>query len=141
MVAFISSEPWPNALDLAATIAFLTIAFLLPIAGYVFMGLDVRSYLRSLRRGLVLAARSFSGFPAWARYQTPHSVMALGLMLPCTEEDVMRAYRQRVKSLHPDRGGDQRRFLLLQAQFEEALAFVTSQHAMREPSCAGRNAA
>jgi hypothetical protein len=128
MLAFISYEPWPNGVDLAATVTFLAVALLVPIAGYVFMVLDFRAYLRSLRRGLILAASCFTGIPGWARAQTPRSIMALGLMLPCTEEDVLRAYRQRVKQLHPDRGGDQRRFLLLQAHFEEALAFLRSQH-------------
>jgi hypothetical protein len=107
---------------------------MLPLAGYVFMALDIRRYLRSLRRGLILAARGFRGIPLWARYQTPRSIMAFGLMLPCTEEDVLRAYRQRVKQLHPDRGGDQRRFLHLQAQFEEALAFLASHQAMGNPT-------
>jgi hypothetical protein len=61
-------------------------------------------------------------------------------MLPCTVEDLKHAYRQRVKELHPDHGGDQRRFLILQAQFEEALAFV-SDRAAEPTACAGRNAA
>jgi hypothetical protein len=141
MVAFIPTEPWPNAVDLLATIAFLAVVIILPLAGYVFMALDVRAYLRSLRRGLILAARSFAGFPAWARHETPRSVMALGLMLPCTEDDLKHAYRERVKRLHPDHGGDQRRFLILQAQFEEALAFVTSRAGEDASSCPGRSAA
>jgi curved DNA-binding protein CbpA len=44
--------------------------------------------------------------------------------MPCTEDDVMRAYRKKVKRLHPDRGGDQRRFLVLQSDFEQAIAFI-----------------
>jgi hypothetical protein len=36
----------------------------------------------------------------------------------------MQAYRQKVKELHPDHGGDERRFLILQAQFEEALTLI-----------------
>lgn len=136
-----SSESWPNALDLIATIAFLSAVVFLPLLGYVFMVLDIRSYVRSLRRGLVVAARSFTGIPAWARFHTPRPIAALGLMMPCTEADVKRAYRERVKQLHPDHGGDQRRFLLLQAHFEEALAIITGQQNAHGPTYPGRHAA
>jgi hypothetical protein len=141
MVAFFPSEPWPNAVDLVATITFLALVIALPLAGYVFMVLDIRAHLRSLRRGLILVARSFAGIPAWTRRETPRCVMALGLMLPCTEEDLKHAYRERVKQLHPDHGGDQRRFLILQAQFEEALAFVTGRADADTAACPGRSAA
>ena len=137
----IPTEPWPNALDLVATVTFLALVFFLPALGYVFMVLDFRAYLRSLRRGLILAAQSFRGIPAWACLQTPRSVAGLGLRMPCTEEELKRAYRRRVMQLHPDRGGDQRRFLLLQAHFEEALAIVTGRCDTDEPACAGRSAA
>lgn len=141
MVAYIPSEPWPNTVDLLATITFLGLVIVLPLAGYIFMALDFRVYLRSLRRGLILVARSFTGIPGWARHETPRSVMALGLMLPCTAEDLKRAYRQRVKQLHPDRGGDQRRFLILQAQFEEAMAFVAGHDDAGASAYPGRSAA
>jgi hypothetical protein len=121
-------------IDLLATAAFLAIVILLPLAGYVFMVLDYRAYLRSLQRGLILAASAFTGMPSWARQHTPRSVAALGLRMPCTQEDLKRAYRQRVKLLHPDHGGDQRRFLLLQSQFEEAMSLVTEmERATKDP--------
>jgi curved DNA-binding protein CbpA len=44
--------------------------------------------------------------------------------MPCTADDVLAAYRRKVKSLHPDRGGDRREFLRLQTHFEQAMAFV-----------------
>jgi hypothetical protein len=127
-MALIPSEPWPNAVDLLATIAFLSLVLFLPLLGYVFMILDIRAYLRSLQRGLILAARTVSGIPDWARFQTPRAIAALGLRMPCSEADLKRAYRERVKRLHPDHGGDQRRFLLLQSQFEEALAILAERH-------------
>lgn len=136
----IPSEPWPNAVDLAATITFLLLLVVVPAVGYVFIALDFRAYLRSLQRGLILAARVFGGIPDWARHHTPRSVAALGLIMPCTEDELKRAYRERVKHLHPDHGGDQRRFLLLQAHFEEALAHVAQQTARAE-ACAQRSAA
>ena len=134
-------EPWPNAIDLAATATFLALVVLVPAAGYVFMVLDFRAYLRSLERGLILAASAFRGIPAWARRHTPPSIASLGLFLPCTEEEVKRAYRQRVMRLHPDHGGDQRRFLSLQAQFEEAMAIVRGQAAREHRDWAPRSAA
>ena len=119
-----SGNPWPNSLDLAITASFLAVFFLLPALGFVFMALDLRSYWRSLRRSLAVIGRTFSGIPDWARNDTPRAIAALGLRLPCTEEDLKRAYRTQVQRLHPDHGGDQRRFLLLQSHFEEALAIV-----------------
>jgi hypothetical protein len=115
-----SSDP----VNLFATAIFLAVIILVPLVGYVFMVLDFRAYLRSLKRGLILAAGALAGMPAWARQHTPRSIAALGLRMPCTEADLKRAYRQRVKLLHPDHGGDQRRFMLLQSQFEEALRIV-----------------
>jgi hypothetical protein len=130
MATLIPPHEWPNTLDLTVTGLFLTLVVTLPAVGYVFMAIDFRAYLRSLRRGLVLVVRSMPEVPAWAYHQTPRSIAALGLRFPCSEEDLKRAYRQRVKQLHPDHGGDQRRFLMLQSHFEEALAIVAG----RQPS-------
>ncbi len=124
MVHFVSSGPWPNSFDLVVTAVFLGLVILLPAVGYVLMALDFRAYLRSLHRGLALIAQSMYEIPEWARRETPPSIAALGLRVPCTAEDLKRAYRKRVKRLHPDHGGDQRRFLQLQAQFEEAMTLV-----------------
>lgn len=126
MTQYLSPDQWPNRVDTLATVAFLAVAMLLPAIGYVFLAIDLRTYLRSLRRGLVVIGRYFPEIPDWARQQTPRAVAALGLRMPCREEDLKRAYRKRVKQLHPDHGGDQRRFLILQANFEEALAIVRS---------------
>jgi hypothetical protein len=129
MSHYISSNSWPNALDIVATTTFLAVAILLPALGFVFMVLDFRAYLRSLKRGLVSLGHymTLGGIPQWARQETPRAVAAFGLRMPCTEEDLKRAYRQRVKQLHPDHGGDERRFLLLQAHFEEALGLLSTQ--------------
>jgi hypothetical protein len=118
---------WPDSLDLTVTAVFLACAVLLPAAGYLFMVRDFRAYLRSLRRGLVCVGRYVWYTPDWVDRETPRPIAALGLRLPCTEEDLKRAYRKRVKRLHPDHGGDQRRFMALQSHFEEALAIITGQ--------------
>lgn len=128
MPSFPAAESWPNGVDLVATTLFLAAVLLVPAAGYVFMVLDFRAYLRSLHRGLVKLGHylPFGEVPAWARQDTPRAIAALGLRMPCNEEDLKRAYRDRVKQLHPDHGGDQRRFLLLQAHFEEAMAILAA---------------
>ena len=78
----------------------------LPWLGYLVMVLDCRRYLRSLRRALVLVAHSVQSMPYWALRERPGCLVALDLHLPCTEEDVMAAYRKRVKACHPDQFPD-----------------------------------
>jgi hypothetical protein len=115
---------WPDRIDGTVTAAFFTVAFGLPALGYFAMVLDFRAYLRSLRRALVVVSNYRPELPAWVRRDTPRCVLALGLTLPCTADDVLAAYRRKVKKLHPDRGGDRRQFLQLQLHFEQALALV-----------------
>jgi hypothetical protein len=117
---------WPGPFDAVVTTTFAAIVLGICAAGYVFMVLDVRAYLRSLRRGLAIVSHylPFGEVPDWARDRTPRAIAAMGLRMPCDEEQLKRAYRTRVKQLHPDHGGDQRRFLRLQADFEEALRLV-----------------
>ena len=62
--------------------------------------------------------------PEWVRKSTPRCILALGLTMPCTADDVLAAYRRKVKQLHPDLGGDRREFLRLQAHFEQAMEFL-----------------
>ena len=137
------SQAWPNTVDAVVTIAFLAAVVLLPAAGYVFMVLDLRAYLRALRRGLAVISRgfAFAEVPQWARHETPRAVAALGLQMPCSEDDLKRAYRDRVKRLHPDLGGDQRLFRLLQANFEEALSLVRAASSAEGPAWPRRRSA
>jgi len=117
---------WPDGIDLAVTVSYVALTLGLAIAGYVFMVLDFRAYLRSLRRALVLITHYRVELPAWVRRDSPRCITALGLSLPCTEDDVLAAYRKRVKRLHPDRGGSRQEFLRLQQHFEQAIALVTT---------------
>ena len=119
-----STNSWPDGLDWTMTLSYLALAFGLPILGYVCMVLDIRAYLRSLRRALVVIAGYRSDLPEWMRKNTPRCILALGLTMPCTSDEILAAYRRKVKLLHPDRGGDRREFLQLQAHFEQAMAFV-----------------
>ena len=122
------SPPWPDGLDGALTLTYVVLILGLPLLGYLLMYLDFRRWLRSLRRAMVFVAHSVqSSMPYWAISERPGCLAALDLRLPCTEQDVMAAYRERVKALHPDRGGDLREFLRLQKQFEQALHLVRCQ--------------
>lgn len=122
--AILLANGWPDGVDATALAGYTALAFGLPLLGYLFMVLDFRAYLRSLRRALVVARRYLPELPEWVRKETPRCLLALGLTLPCTEQDVLTAYRRKVKKLHPDRGGRRQEFLRLQAQFEEAREFV-----------------
>lgn len=116
---------WPDGLDATVTVSFIALALGLPILGYVCMALDIRAYLRSLRRALVLVSHYRIELPAWVRHDTPRCIQALGLKLPCTADEVLAAYRQRVKVMHPDCGGNRSDFLKLQQHFEQAMGLVT----------------
>ena len=128
--AFMNFSPhyrWPDTLDLAATCVILVGVVSLTVSGHVFLILDVRAWMRSLRRALIVVKDHLGDFPRWTRLQTPRCLAALGLKLPCDEQRLMAQYREKVKLLHPDRGGDRKRFMRLQADFEEALEFLRSQ--------------
>lgn len=107
---------------------YVLAAFGLPAVGYAFMVLDIRRYLRSLRRALVTIGRAaVGGTPYWSMSDRPPCLHTFDLHLPCSEEAVLAAYRRRVKELHPDRGGDLQQFLRLQKHFEQAMALARSQ--------------
>lgn len=113
---------WPDGIDASITITCLTIMFGIPILGYVFMVVDFRRYLRSLRRALMVVTQYVPELPYWAVLaRRPACLQALDLQLPCSEEEVLAAYRELAKTMHPDRGGDLQQFLLLQKHFEQAL--------------------
>ena len=120
---------WPSGLDSMALIVFVAIVVLIPAAGYFFMIVDIRDYYRSLRRALVVVTRYVPGMPQWAKRETPRCLEVFGLSLPCTIEDLMASYRQQVKELHPDRGGDRGQFLVLQGQFEQAQRLIDEEMA------------
>jgi hypothetical protein len=124
LLAALDASSWPDGIDWIVTTGYFGLAFGLAALGYVCMALDIRAYLRSLRRALVVVSGYRLELPEWVRKDTPRCILALGLTLPCTEADILAAYRRKVKRLHPDRGGDRREFLRLQAHFEQAMAFL-----------------
>lgn len=119
-----ASHASPDAVDWSIAITYLSFAFGLAGFGYISMALDFRAYLRSLRRALVVITGYRVELPEWVRNDTPRCILALGLTMPCTSADILAAYRRKVKTKHPDVGGDRREFLQLQAHFEQAMAFI-----------------
>lgn len=116
---------WPDLLDTAVVGAFLLAIVGAPLAGYVLMTLDYRKYLRSLRRALVLVGVYRTRQPEWVLRASPPCMQALGLPARATRAEVLAAYRNRVKKIHPDLGGSQREFLRLQKHLEEALEIAS----------------
>ena len=114
----------PDGIDWSITVTYLSVAFGLVALGYVCLALDIRAYLRSLRRVLMVVTGYSVELPEWVRKDTPRCILALGLTLPCSSADILSAYRGKVKRLHPDVGGDRREFLRLQAHFEQAMQFI-----------------
>lgn len=121
---------WPGPLDQVAVTLFFVLVIGVPAAGYVFLVLDLRAYWRSFRRQLIKLAGGYTGLPSWVLEENPRCLSALGLRLPCDEDEVKAAYRRRVKRLHPDRGGDQQQFLRLQGHFEQAVQVVRDYRAL-----------
>jgi hypothetical protein len=117
---------WPDGIDGTITLLYLLLIVGVVAGGYACMVLDYRAYLRSLRRALVVITHYRLDLPGWVLQDTPPCIRGLGLKLPCTSEEVLSAYREKVKVLHPDRGGDRRKFLRLQEQFEQAMLLVVT---------------
>jgi hypothetical protein len=122
----LSSRPgsWPDGIDTFLTIIGLVVMLGVPLLGYVLMVIDFRRWLRSLRRALMVVQQYVWDVPYWAAAQRPACLQALDLEMPCTEEEVLAAYRELAKTLHPDRGGDLQQFLRLQKHFEQAMKLV-----------------
>lgn len=115
---------WPDSFDLFVMAVGVVATLVLVSLGHWFMVLDIRAYFRALRGVLVRVAYCFPTLPEWARYETPPCLRAMGLHWPCTADDVKTAYRRLAERHHPDRGGDPRKFHLLQRHFEVAFDFV-----------------
>lgn len=56
--------------------------------------------------------------------ERPEFAVTLGLLPPYTMDDVKRAYLDRVKLAHPDRGGERLDFERIQAAFEQAQEYL-----------------
>jgi len=113
-----------HPLDAVGYAWFFALFFGLPLLGWLAAVADYRAYLRSLRRAMVIVRRYALDKPLWALRDRPECLEELGLDRGCTREEVMAAYRRRVKRVHPDHGGDRHRFDRLQQHFREAIRLV-----------------
>lgn len=115
---------WPDPIDYIVIIS-LTIALVVAVVlGFGFMFFDLRAWHRAWRKALAIVRDYLPHIPAWAKYQTPGCLLSFGLRMPCTEADLLREYRKKVKHIHPDRGGDRKRFMKFQNDFEASLEFL-----------------
>jgi hypothetical protein len=122
-------DGWPDGIDMFALALTGAIMIGLPALGWAILVIDVRRYLRALRARALVVVKYFTprNSPFWLLRDRPPCLQALGLTMPCTEDEVLAAYRTKVKDLHPDRGGEMQRFLQLQKHFEQALYLVRQQ--------------
>ncbi|MEM1305391.1 MAG: J domain-containing protein, partial [Planctomycetota bacterium] len=65
------------------------------------------------------------GLPNWVVKDTPPCFRALGLRPPSSRDQILQAYRARVKHAHPDLGGSRREFARLQRHFEQAMRLAS----------------
>lgn len=128
MIATVDS--WPDSIDSSMIAFYAALAVGLPALGYLILAIDIRKHYLKVRRALVIISTYTRELPAWltkrkwAQHQLPPCLQTLGLDMPFTEEQLLAAYRERVKHLHPDRGGDRDEFLQLQKHFEEARSLL-----------------
>jgi len=62
-----------------------------------------------------------------AEKETPPCFLTLGVEPPCTLHEIQEAFRQKVKTVHPDHGGNSEDFISLFKCYEEAKAFLLFQ--------------
>jgi len=127
----LGARSWPDAFDLTVVVYCMALFLGGPVVGYYFLFCDVRRHMRRFRHAMVLVSRYVYDLPEWvgrerwsAGGSAPPCLKALGLTIPFSEEELLDAYRARVKDAHPDRGGDPQEFLLLQRHFEEARSLL-----------------
>ncbi len=111
-------------LDPSIAVAWIMVGLGPPILGYVFLVLDIRRYLRSLRRALVVIVQAPTTIPYWVLRERPPCLQTFGLDAHASEEQLWAAYREQVKDAHPDRGGSLQDFLRLQKHFDQALHLI-----------------
>lgn len=125
-------QQWPDSFDVLVLLGFVALVIGGPAFGWALMVLDIRAYYRRLRGALVVVSNYVRYVPAWVadearrRRRVPPCLAVFGLTLPCTEAELLKAYRELVKERHPDVGGDMAEFLQLQRFFEEARSLIAN---------------
>lgn len=132
-VPLLLADNWPDTLDIVVLVGYVAVVLGVPTAGYVLLAVDIRSHYRRFRQALVVVSNHTRQIPQWVmeearrRRKPPQCLATFGLKLPCTEADLLQAYRDLVKTRHPDLGGDRDAFLQLQKHFEEARSLLSAQ--------------
>jgi hypothetical protein len=129
-MVLVGARQWPDTFDLMVVVYCMAIFLGGPLVGYYFLACDIRKHLRRFRHALVLVSNYVQDLPEWVGKRrwsgahVPPCLAALGLSIPFTEQELLEAYRDRVKQAHPDRGGSPDAFLQLQRHFEEARSLL-----------------
>ena len=123
----LSTSTWPDSVDMTAMLIVGAFMFLAPLLGYVFFVMDLRKAWRRLKGAMVVVGHTVRDLPVWTRKESPRCLEVFGLVFPCTTEDLLKAYRDQVKTIHPDRGGNKTEFHLLQRHFEQALTLLQAE--------------
>jgi len=126
-----AGHSWPDGIDLTILIVLGVVVLAALFFGLGYWFADFRGWLKACGRKLILVRDYLPQIPRWARHKTPRSLRVFGLKLPCDEQDLLQAYRQMVKGIHPDHGGDLDTFMKLQVDFEDARHFLQS---LQEPA-------
>ncbi len=91
----------PDTFDWVVTIGFGSFIFLAIIAGIFFSLVDLQACYRAWRKVLIVMRDYLPSIPRWAKHRTPHCLLVFNLKLPCTQTQLLQAYRQLVKTMHP----------------------------------------
>ncbi|WP_252850908.1 hypothetical protein [Aeoliella straminimaris] len=125
-------DTWPNNFDMLVLLGYVALVVGVPAAGLSLLVIDIRAHYRRLKGALVVVSNYVRYMPSWVadeaqrRKRVPPCLAVFGLKLPCTEAELLKAYREMVKERHPDLGGDMAEFLQLQRFFEEARSLITN---------------
>jgi hypothetical protein len=104
-----------------------------PISLEYGIGPECRSGYTVSRKAGMFTSTSVFGKTNWIKKQkklkamaAPEFIKALGLALPCTPEDVQRAYHRLALEAHPDVGGNHDDFIELKDNVEAAVEYLRS---------------
>ena len=81
---------WPDGVDLLSTLLFLALVLVAPALGYVFMVVDYRAYLRSLRRYVEWLISRIPNRAVLMRHRTFSSGLTLLLESNISHQDSTR---------------------------------------------------
>lgn len=115
-----------------ATILIVVTGLLLaPILGWILLIADF-VYRKRTGRSLIQISNFSDVLPEWVAREAkrrkiiPRCLQTFDLELPCSQEQLLEAYREKAKEVHPDTGGSRQEFLRIQRDFEEARSLISN---------------